>query len=75
MVIDHTGKAVPGFPSVVLLLPFDKCPPLSHPSGVELHQGWSAPEDIVAKQDANQYLKLFNSSGPSDKVNPKYVAS
>ena len=71
MVIDHTGEAVPGFPSIVLRLPMSLCPPIERCIAGEVHSGWAPPMDMTPAIDAKRYLKLFQTSGPANKDNIK----
>ena len=64
MVLDAAGVSVPGFPLVMVQLPFKLCPKLTHLSGQEMYQGWS-PQESWFWEQPQEYLKKFCHKPPS----------
>ena len=66
MVLDAAGVSVPGFPLVMVQLPFKLCPKLTHLSGQEMYQGWS-PQESWFWEQPQEYLKKFLSQASKQK--------
>ena len=58
MVCDSLGDIVPGFPLVMVELPFEQSPLPKNSSGLEVHDGWHPPDNVFHEQPQS-YLKMF----------------
>lgn len=58
MVSDIAGDIVPGFPLVVLELPFNQSPHPNTALGHEVHTGWT-PKDDMFHGNPRSYLSMF----------------
>ena len=63
MVIDDKGEYVPGFPCIVVQLPFTLSPQLKNLSGQEVHRGWQ-PSEAVFHDSPHEYISSFMAHGP-----------
>ena len=55
-VLDHEGKAVPGFPSVLLQIPWNMCTHSKTAVGLENYQHWTPPDEAYV---CDKYTDVF----------------